>query len=170
MNWLSDLLRQVTVSRSLTAAAFATSAALLLGPKVLPSVVEPVPKEWQFLPAAVLVFSGCFLLLWLGTAAWRGLRHTYWSVVYSIRGRKIEDNELEVLQTLAARPDTPMNVRTVNYETSPLSELQMSLVMDALASKGLIRFGPHERVIIFLTARGKRIAVQSMRRRNEGAT
>jgi hypothetical protein len=162
VNWLNNLLRQVTVSKTLTAAVFLTSATLVFGPKLLPSTIEAMPKEWQFVPAATLVFSACFLLAWLGAAAWRWLQKLYWEVVHSHRARSVSDQELEFLTSMARNPDSPVNLRTIDYAVSPLSRYELTRLATSLERKGLVRFGPYERAVIMLTARGEHVAVQSI--------
>ena len=169
MNWVSDLLRQVTLSKTLTSAVFFTSATLLFGPRLLPGVLEPLPRDWQFVPAAGLVFSACFLLAWIGGALWRLLVSSFWHAVYSMRSRTLDDQELEFLSSLAKNPDTPINLRTINYETSPLSRFEFTRLASSLERKGLVRFGPHERAIVILTSRGERVAVKAIEREKRAA-
>ena len=162
MNWVSDLLKQITLSKTLTVAVFFTSITLIFGPKLFPGFLEPAPKDWQFVPAATLVFSGCFLLVWLATATWRLLIQSYWYALHTARSRTLESQEVEFLCSLAKHPDTPINLRSINYETSPLTRLEFTRISVSLASKGLVRFGPHDRAIVILTPMGEKIALKTI--------
>ena len=169
MNWISDLLRQVTVSKTLTLAVFCTSAALLFGPKLFPGFMESEPKDWQFVPAGTLVFSGCFLLVWLASGVWRLMVKSYWGILYRSRSRVLSSQETEFLCSLAKHPDTPINLRAINYDTSPLTRLEFTQISAGLASKGLVQFGPHDRAIVILTKSGEKVALKAIGREQRAA-
>jgi len=121
-----------------------------------------MPKDWQFIPAATLAFSGCFLLVWVATALWRLCTGFYWLCAHSMRSKTFEDQEVEFLCSLARQPDTPLNLRAINYDNSLLSRFEFTHLASSLERKGLVRFGPHERAIVMLTARGEQVAVQAI--------
>jgi hypothetical protein len=169
VNWISDLLRQVTLSKTLTFAVFAASATLLFGPRLFPGTVETVPKDWQFVPVAALVLSACFLLVWFTTAVWRLTSRLYWFGVHTWRSRTVEGQELELLCSIAKHPDSPINLRAIDYDNSPYTRFEYTHLAASLARKGLVSFGPHERAIVILTQRGERIALRAIQAKQRAA-
>lgn len=56
MDWVTNFLKHLGISRSVIGAAFITSAVLYAGPRVAPAYIEPIPKEWA--PAVLAVVKG----------------------------------------------------------------------------------------------------------------
>ncbi len=59
MNWVSEIFKDITVSKTLTGACFITGISLLFAPTLFPDTLEAIPKNCsgQLKLATVLEFS-----------------------------------------------------------------------------------------------------------------
>lgn len=64
MSWLTELLKNLTISRSTTGALFIATLALLVLPPLASKYVQPVPNQWQWLVIGLCLFSAALLSFW----------------------------------------------------------------------------------------------------------
>lgn len=97
MEWLTDLLDRVAISRSVAGATFVTTLALYWGPRNFPDYIDPVPKEWGSAVVGAMVFSGALLFFWLVSAAWEILARGADVASKRLTTRQLEPREIEVI-------------------------------------------------------------------------
>lgn len=164
MDWLPALLKHLGVSRSVVAAAFATSLVLYVGPRIAPNYVDPVPKDWSFALVAALAFSGTLLSLWLVASVWQAAERRWTRTTTLLASFRLNQTELDVLHILGQHPAEPLDLDSINYETSPLSRLELLELMLGLEEKGLVSVNPFSSNRLFtLTQRGRQRALEIQR-------
>src|SRR5690606_6583166 len=73
MSWLGDILKQLELSRTFTAALFVSSLLMLIGPKFFPHAIDTIPGQWRWLVGGTCIFSGALLAFWSAPAVWNWL-------------------------------------------------------------------------------------------------
>jgi hypothetical protein len=155
MEWLSDLLKHITSSRSLTVAVFVTSASLLFGPKWLPEFLGPLPDKWITPATGALVFSGVLLFFWLIPAAWNvGVIVVRW-IARCLYSKNLTDHEQVLMLMLAELADESLNLRTLDYKNSELSKLEVLELSSCLSRKGLVNINQYDENLIALSSGGR---------------
>ncbi|CAG0928224.1 hypothetical protein PLCT1_00674 [Planctomycetaceae bacterium] len=162
MSWLSDLLKHLSVSRSIAGAVFLTALVLAIGPRFLPQYVEPVPKEWSSVVVAALVFSGSLLLFWSVAGMWNLITRGTKRASAFLDARVLSPREQEALLALAAKPSTSLNLEHIDYERTPFSELELLEIMQNLERKGLVQMNQFSDNLVSLspTGRARALAIQ----------
>ena len=74
MSWLSDLLKNLTVSRSAAGALFLATLLLIVLPRRFPAVFQPVPNQWAWLVVGLCIFSCALLVFWSAQAVVSAVR------------------------------------------------------------------------------------------------
>ena len=160
MEWLSELLKHITISKSFTGAVFVTSASLLTGPKWAPSFFEPIPKEWGAPITGALIFSGALLFFWFVPSVWKlGTKTALWLPHY-FRSRTLTSNEEAMMFVLADIADESLNLGNLNYRSGELSKLEALALSLSLSRKGLVKINPYNENLITLSAQGRQRALK----------
>lgn len=163
MDWLSEFLKRVTVSRSFSGAVFVASMALLVGPKWLPGYFEPLPKDWIAPATTALVLTGTLLFFWLVSIVWRiGSRLVTW-VSKFFQSRNLAVREKIFMLTLSQFADRPLNLNDLDYSNSALSKLEMLELTTGLERKGLVSTNPYDENLVSLSAEGRKRALRIRR-------
>lgn len=159
MEWLSELVKHITLSRTLSGATFVTSASLMLGHKWLPGYIEPLPKEWGTPTSAALIFSGALLFFWLVPAVWKvGTSAIIW-IPKNFLSKSLSPNEKALMQVLAKLADESLNLNHLAYQSGVLTKLEVLDVTASLARKGLLDINPFEENLVCLSSKGRRRAL-----------
>jgi len=164
MDWLTDLLKHLSVSRSITGATFVTALVMYVGPRLLPSFVDPVPKEWAPVVVVALVFSGSLLLFWGVSALWRLFAHGAGTASKALAAIALSVQEDQMLFFLSGDPSTPMNLHDIDYTRAPFTKLELIELAHGLVKKGLVELNPWDECLVTLTASGRKRALELQRR------
>lgn len=163
MDWIPALLKHLGLSRSIVAAAFATSLVLYLGPRVAPNYVDAVPREWAPVVVGVMVFCGFLLLVWAASALWGKLLRNYKAGSALIASYQLSEDEAGLLHALGQNPREPLDLEAVDYAAVQLSQLEVLEMVHALSRKGLVSINPYSSKLVSLTARGRERALEIQR-------
>lgn len=161
MDWITDIIKHMTVSRSVTGAAFITSAVLLIGHQFYPTYIESVPEGWSWAVLTVFVFTSCLI----GTWAVQGCYKFVSSVITKMKNSRplpaIDENERNLLYLLAKSADRPLNLEELFHRAQgQVSKLTLLHVTDELAQKGYVTKNPFEENLVSLTKRGRANALE----------
>ena len=167
MNWISEVFKHVTVSRSLVFAVFVTSAALIFGKEYFPTIIKPLPDLWAVGMSGALIFSGVLLLWWIIPAIWKSLYRSCRWLANFIRSRTLNDLEQSLLLALGNLADDSLDLRRINYSDINYSKLELLEVTRRLKGKGLVDTNFLEENLVFLTPLGRAQALKLQRRKNE---
>ena len=167
MNWISEVFKHVTVSRSLIFAVFVTSAALIFGQEYFPNIIKPLPDLWAIGMSGALIFSGVLLLWWIVPAIWNIAFRSCKGLANFIRSRVLDDLEKSLLLTLGELADESLDLRRINYSDINHSKLEILDATRRLKSKGLVDTNFLEENLVYLTALGRAQALKLQRRKNE---
>lgn len=108
MNWIPELLKHLVITRSAIGALFITSVVLYAGPRISPTYIDPVPKVWEPVLVAALVFSACLLLFWGCSSVW-GLAKRMWAATDTLLASyQLNQLEKEALLALGHNPSEPL--------------------------------------------------------------
>lgn len=170
MDWIPALLKHLAIARSAIGALFITSVVLYAGPRISPTYIDPVPKEWGPVLVAALVFSGCLLLFWGCSSAW-GLAKLRWAATAThIASYQLDQLEIEVLLALGHNPSEPLNLERMDYEKLQLSRLEVVELMHGLKKKGLVSLNPFGNDLVSLTSTGRQRALKIQREVSKNET
>lgn len=163
MDWIPALLKHLGLAKSGVAAAFVTSLALYVGPRVAPSYVDSVPREWAPVVVGALVFTGFLLLVWGAVAIWARLRRNWRAGSALIASYQINELEAQFLHVLGETPREALNLERVDYAAVQLSQLEVLEIVHGLSRKGLVEINPYSSKLVSLTARGRERALEIQR-------
>ena len=154
MDWLPELLKNLTVSRSFTGALFIASISVLGLPHLAPEFAEPVPNGWRWLVIGISIFSASLLSFWLFSALWEQLAKVPKKVRGAIPVRPLTDFENSFLLFLGTDyPNDSLDIDNLNHQkTSKLELLQMCKDLEALE---LVRINPFNDNLVSLTESGR---------------
>jgi hypothetical protein len=163
MDWVTNFLKHLGISRSVIGAAFITSAVLYAGPRVAPVYIEPIPKEWAPAVLAVLVFSASLLFFWACVGTWE-IAHRRWRSTSALfASQELNQTEQEILLAMGERPSEPINLENINYETVCLSRLEVLELVHSLKKKGLVSINRYSDHLVSLTPTGRQRALEIQR-------
>ena len=166
MGWLSDLMKHFTVSKSFTGAVFVTSAFLLFGSQLLPTVFEPAPDGWRVPLMGALIFCATLLLIWSIPPAWLFFsKHTKDATLY-LKARTLSKEEY-LMRGLANIADESLDLRSFRYNEMGVSKLEVMSVFKKLSSKGLVEINPFDENLVKLSSSGRVRALQLLKLEDE---
>jgi hypothetical protein len=119
MDWLADILKNLTVSKALVAAVFVTSAVMYFGPILSPS---NVPKlQFEFMPYlfAGMVLTGCLLLFWGVAWVWILAKTSIRGAAKIFTDSRLSEPETVLLLLMAKDPTQPINLDHIDYSRAP---------------------------------------------------
>jgi hypothetical protein len=163
MNWLTDIIKHLTGSRSFTGAGalFFASLVLLFGPKIYPNYIETVPVGWSWAVLAVFLFTGFLIVAW--TAQWGYkiiISFAAW-VKHLMPLQQFNEEERALLYLLAKRADQPLNLEYLFHNADgQVSKLELLRIAGQLEQKGYVKKNIFEEKLISLTERGRAYALE----------
>src|SRR5690606_36674483 len=140
MQWLTDVLENLSIPRSTTGAVLIAALTLLFSSKACPEHFQPLPAELQLIVVAAAVFSGTLLLFWLVAEFsynFNQLATHFWK---RIRRQPLNSHELEVVLWLAKKPTDPTDIGQPGYDSRPYTELELRVLLDGLVDRGLVEY------------------------------
>ena len=161
MDWLADIFKQVTLSRSFTVAALITSAVLLFGPKAYPNAIDAVPPGWNWAVIAVFVFTASLSSFWflkaLGSLLLGGVR----SLKGSLPLPTPSGHEDAFLYALAQHADRSMDLDELHHRADgKVSKLELLDISKSLRNKGYVNENTYNENLVSLTDKGRQYALR----------
>ncbi|AVF74737.1 MULTISPECIES: hypothetical protein [Vibrio] len=160
MNWISDIFKDITVSKTLTAACFITGVTLLVAPRLFPSMFEALPKVWATGLLGVVVFSGCLLTFW-------GIQFVKDKIVGFMkvraqyaRSQNLTELELSFIYLLGELADKTADLDNIDYRKAPFSKLELLDVCRSLNEKGLLDINAWNENLVYLSESGRKKALE----------
>jgi len=162
MNWLPELLKNLSVSRSFAGALFIATACMLALPVLFPTRFPGVPDEWRWLVGGLALFSGALLTLWCFAGIWRLIAKTPAALRSALPERELDDLESSFLALLGKRdPNGALNLE--DLDQSEISKLEMYQMCKGLESRGFVELNPWHSELVSLTDKGRRKALLILR-------
>ncbi|MDB5814880.1 MAG: hypothetical protein JWN23_1997 [Rhodocyclales bacterium] len=160
MEWLSDLVKQITLSRTLTTAVFVATGVLFFGHKIAPAIIDPMPIEWAWLVLGAFLTTSVLVLTWGGRELTRVIGSAYKWAIYHPRFNKPTDIEFFLLVLLKEGSDEVLNLRDFHYRNPGIKKLELLEASRLLQEKGLLRENAYDENLVSLTQRGRRYALK----------
>jgi len=166
MDWLADILKNLTVSKALVAAVFVTSAVMYFGPILSPSNVPKVQSEFMPYLFAGMVLTGCLLLFWGVSWAWLLVKTSVRSAAKIFTDSRLSEPETALLIFMAKDPTQPINLDRIDYSRALGTKLEFHHWTKQLQAKGLVRINAWDDNLIDLTDLGRKRALEIQRQAN----
>ena len=169
MQWLTDLIKHITISKILAGALFITSSILLWGPKILPAILDPTPQEWRWFILCIFIFSLSLLVLWSVMPVYRFFRAIGLLVVRHPlfnTPSQIEEILLELIGRRLANDWLDLN-DAASKDGDGISKLELLALSKSLEKKGLLEIYRYDEDRVKLTPHGRNHALTLIRKQNE---
>lgn len=164
MDWLADILKNLTISKALVAAIFITSVVMYVGPNFTLIVIPQMQSELVPYLFAVMMFTGCLLLFWGLSAIWRKARKSVRSTArFFMPNPKLSEAETVLLVAMAQDPSQPISLDNIDYSRAPGTKLEFHHWTQQLAIKGLARVNQWDDNLVSLTILGRKRALEIQR-------
>ncbi|MEF1312388.1 hypothetical protein QTO01_20255 [Vibrio mytili] len=160
MNWISDIFKDITVSKTLTAACFIMGLSLLTAPRLFPSMFEAVPKVWATGLLGLVVFSGCLLTFWGIHFVINKIVGFMRSIAQYFRSQNLTSLELGFIYRLGQFSDTSTNLDDVDYRNAEFSKLELLDTCRTLNEKGLLDINVWNENLVSLSESGRKKALE----------
>lgn len=164
MQWLSEIITNLTVSRTTAGALFVATLLLLVLPLLFPGHIPSVPNQWQWLVLGLCIFSVSLLVFscihWIGSCLRKLPNH-----LHALR-RQLPTTDLETAIIYLMGRDEPngyVDVNKIYYSQLNCSKLDFLQACNALKSKGLLSTAPVCSHLIRLTERGRVVALDLLK-------
>jgi hypothetical protein len=159
VNWLTDLLKYFSLSKSFTAAVFVTSLTLLVGPKMFPQAFGTVPAEWRWVVVAACIFSFVLLAIWAVPEIVKGAFATPSRLRNNPKFNPPTEKEQAFVYFLGLNhPNDACNLDQLNH--TKISKLEFLQLCASLQQKGLVRVNEYTDDLVSLTKNGRAYAME----------
>ncbi|WP_372522827.1 hypothetical protein [Sulfuricaulis sp.] len=161
MQWLTDLIKHITISKILAGALFITSSILLWGSKILPAIIDPTPQEWRWFILCIFIFSLSLLVLWSVIPVYRFFRGIgIWVVRHPLFNTpsQIEEIMLDLIGRKFANDWLDLN-NPASQDSDGISKLELLALSKSLEKKGLLEIYRFDEDRVRLTPRGRNLAL-----------
>ena len=125
MDWLADILKNLTISKTLVAAVFVTSVVMYVGPIIAPDGVPKLQPEFVPYLFAVMVLTGCVLLFWGLGVLWNLTRTGMRSASRVLADSTLSEPETALLFFMATDPTQPINLDNIDYSRAPGTKVRL---------------------------------------------
>lgn len=167
MDWLADILKNLTISKALVASVFISSVIMYFGPMLAPSDVPGLQKELVPYLFAVMVLTACLLLFW-GLAAFWNLTMTSMRSAARALDSSLSEPEVALLFVMAKDPTQPINLDNIDYSKAPGTKLEFHHWTKKLEAKGFAQINEWDDNLISLTHLGRNKALEIQRQAKNG--
>ena len=162
MNWLPELLKNISVSRSVAGALFIATTCMLVLPAQFPSRFPEVPDEWRWLVGGLAFFSGALLTLWCFSGTWKLVAKTPAALRKALPERELTSMEASFIALLGQHdPNGALNI--ADLDQSKISRLETFQMCKGLQTLGLVELNPFHKELVSLTDRGRAKALLLLR-------
>lgn len=163
MNWVADILKNLTISKALVASVFITSVIMYFGPMLAPSNVPKFQTELVPYLFAVMVLTACLLFFWGLTALWNLTKTSMRSAARALDS-SLSEAEEALLFVMAKDPTQPFNLDNIDYSQAPGTKLEFHHWTKKLEAKGFAQINEWDDNLISLTHSGRNKALEIQRR------
>jgi hypothetical protein len=160
VEWLSDLIKHLTISRSVTGAIFVTALVMTIGSSFFPGVVPSLPAQWSPAAFAALIFSGSLLLFWSLGGIWGITARGIGAAFRARAASNLRGDEAVLLHELGRDPNCSLNLEYVNYARIGIPKLELLDTVHRLQNKGLVEFDGY---LVSVTLAGQKRALDLQR-------
>ncbi|GEK16239.1 hypothetical protein [Aliivibrio fischeri] len=155
MNWVSEIFKNVTVSKTLTGACCLTGLALLVIPAIFPDILEPLPKIWATAMLGLTVFTGCLQVFWGFSYSKNAILNFFSSKAQKARSKNLSELELCLIYQLGEVVDEWSDIRNIDFSAAPFTKLEILEVCRALEEKGLLKINSFHETMVRLSGTGR---------------
>lgn len=163
MDWLADILKNLTISKALVTAIFLTSVVMYFGPIISPASVPKIQSEFMPYIFAGMVLTGCLMLFWGGAWIWLLAKKSVRGVVRIFTDSRLSELETALVFIMAKDPTQPINLDNIDYSRAPGSKLEFHHWTKQLQAKGLARINEWDDNLVSLTGLGQNRALEIQR-------
>ena len=161
MQWFSDLLKYVGVSKLFAFAVFITSTAFLFGPRYLSNQIPVVSGGWRILAWLCVFFTGTYLFVWVVQWLWGWVSSLMKTISYWWYSRNLTERDIQLIVSIAGEQFQTKNLRMFHQAKDlNVSIIEIKQHAKSLVRTGLVEVGPHDDYIVSLTERGKQYAAR----------
>ena len=171
MDWLADIIKNLTISKTLVAAIFVTSMVMYFGPIFAPGTVPKLQLEYVTYLFAVIVLTGVLLLFWGLAATWNLTMAGMRGAARSFRNPNLSQSEGDLLFFMADDPTQPIDLDRIDYLRTGVTKLEFHQLAKQLQEKELVNINPWNENILTLTdlGRGRALEIQQAKKRRDSA-
>lgn len=160
MDWITDLLKHLAVSRSVVGAIFVTAIVMVAGHHLYPSIVPSVPEPWGAGLFAAMILTGTLLLFWGASI----ISQMVSSFVHSTRTSgalpKLNESHYSFLLVLGQDPLQSLDIDRLNFQEAEVSKLEVLQWADELEKNSLVSINPYHKSLVTLTNEGRGLALK----------
>lgn len=163
MDWLADILKNLTISKALVAAIFVTTMVMYFGPILIPNGVPKLQPELVPYLFAAMVLTACLLTFWGSVALWNLTRISMQSAARVLSDSSLSEPETALLFVMAKDPTQPINLDNIDYSSAPGTKLEFHHWTKRLETKRLVRINEWDDNLVSLTDLGREKALEIQR-------
>lgn len=163
MDWLTDLLKHLRLSRAAVVAVFIGATIQYFGARYYPAVVESPPSGWGVAVFLAMVITGSLLLIWGLAAVWASTLPPLRQLQHFFRARSLTEEEEGLLRAMARDPRNSLNVDRLDYDEFPLAKIELLSLLRSLVRKGLVDRNQFASELYILSEAGERRALELLR-------
>lgn len=170
MDWLADILKNLTISKTLVAVVFVTSVVMYYGPILYPNEVPKLQSELVPYLFAAMVLTCCLLLFWGLAVFWTLTKTSVKSAARFFVDSSLSEPEAALLCFMAQDPTQPINLDNIDYSRAPGTKLEFHHWTKRLETKGLVCIYQYNDNLVSLTdlGRTKALEIQMQAKRSNG--
>lgn len=171
MDWLADIVKNLTISKTLVFAVFVTTVVMHFGPTYAVNFVPKFQPEYASYLFAIMVLTGVLLLFWGLAAVWQLTRRSLQGAARIFRSPSLSQSEVNLLFSMARDPTEPMDLDRLDYSRAQGTKLEFHQIAKRLEAKGLVRINPWNDNLLTLTdlGRDRALAIQQATNRHNVA-
>jgi hypothetical protein len=162
MDWITDFLKHLAITRSIVAAVFITTLVMVIGPHLFPAIVPSTPQPWSPVLFGVMVLSGVLLIFWAVNIIYI-LCNSYFFTPdrTSISPPNLNNNHYELVLVLGENPSQPLCLDNINYNVASFTKLEiMQWVLD-LKSNSLVSLIHGTKILLALRRKAEQKRLKS---------
>lgn len=155
MDWIPNLLKQISVSLQIAFGLFCAGAFLLFASYFKEGLFDPLSGLYRVLVWAVFVYASAILIYSLSQFSWKGICLLLDKAGKAWNGRTVSDKEISFLEWAAHKGHQPVNMHIEMSKTKGLDQHRLLRITESLHAKGFIEISPYDRTIFTLTNKGR---------------
>ena len=167
MQWISDIFKYITISRTLTVATFVTTATLLFGHHLYPNLIDSVPPKWNWILVAAFIFTSVLLSIWLMAFFWHVAKSMLRFVAHHPLISTPSQSEIQLLEFMGVVRNQSLNLADLSVNNEQFSMAQLLDWSDRLQKRGLVEANPYSESLITLTPRGRKYVLKRLNIRSK---
>lgn len=167
MDWIVNLLNQLSKAKLIAVAVFMTAVTLTFGQRYGVEVPE-VPKEYKWIVFCVMIATGVMCICWIGQAMWSiwlktGRKYKAWKRG-RLRYKDLHKDEWTALSIIKDGLDQAASGDQIKLHPGFEHPLDASVALDRLLTRGLVHSGYGMGSFYYLTSEGKQFVQREVMR------